>query len=84
MSFWVINFTFKEKFQGERFRKKNRFSNSKYCLDHENKIIHPWCLCVTIKYKDKKHKGMLNIGSTQLLEKKLSIELNIFDFKEYI
>ena len=55
-------------------------------LDHENKIIPAHGVyAVTIKYKDKKHKGMMNIGLNPTFGgKKLSIELNIFDFKEDI
>ena len=49
--------------RGKGLGRKIGFPTANISLDHENKIIPAHGVyAVTIKYKDKKHKGMLNIG----------------------
>ena len=82
---------YKFHFQGKILRgkglgRKIGFPTANISLDHENKIIPAHGVyAANVEYKDKKYKGMLNIGLNPTFEeKKLSIELNIFDFREDI
>ena len=62
------------------------FPTANIIVRNKNKIIPgKGVYAVNVDYENKKYKGMLNIGFNPTFdEKKLSIELNIFDFQSII
>lgn len=80
-------FSFKGKIiQGKGVGRTIGFPTANIFIENKNKIIPGnGVYAVFVKFKNKKHKGMLNIGFNPTFEeKKLSIELNIFNFKSFI
>ena len=62
------------------------FPTANIIVRNKNKIIPGnGVYAVNVDFENKKYKGMLNIGFNPTFdEKKLSIELNIFDFQSII
>ena len=71
---------------GKGMGKSLGFPTANILASNKNKIIPGnGVYAVTVDFENKKYQGMLNIGFNPTFdEKKLSIELNIFDFKSMI
>ena len=66
--------------------KKLGFPTANILASNKNKIVPGnGVYAVTVDFENKKYKGMLNIGFNPTFdEKKLSVELNIFNFQSII
>ncbi len=71
---------------GKGMGKKIGFPTANILASNKNKIIPGnGVYAVTVDFENKKYKGMLNIGFNPTFnEKKLSVELNIFNFQSII
>ena len=71
---------------GKGMGKKIGFPTANILASNKNKIIPGnGVYAVTVDLENKKYKGMLNIGFNPTFdEKKLSVELNIFNFQSII
>ena len=72
--------------QGKGVGRTIGFPTANIEVENKNKIIPGnGVYSVFVEFENKKYKGMLNIGFNPTFEqKKLSIELNIFNFKSDI
>ena len=81
------NFCFEGKvIHGKGMGKSLGFPTANILASNKNKIVPcNGVYAVTVDFENKKYQGMLNIGFNPTFdEKKLSIELNIFDFRSII